>query len=264
MNEDKIVKRAEQALSLARYEVKTDETADLVSKVWKRLKGPAEIAFVGSATIAGLAASPGLLPFIAAITSFGGYLWQRENQNNSLLKLLKLVLKLEQKMDMNLAQSTLNIDEFMELFMQFMDIASKSAFDEKQNYLVNLFVNSLVSSSISFSGKQTLFRLHSQISLEEIHILKVFYDREPRIAEYEINRLKSGRGPVGCIKEPDLATELNWLEEEARITCEGLSQLGLLYNATVGTLGNQHNGWRITALGKRFVQWIIEEVPQSS
>ncbi len=174
MNEDKIVKRAEQlmkpntsihreeALSLARCEVKTDETADLVSKVWKRLKGPAEIAFVGSATIAGLAASPSLLPFIAAITSFGGYLWQRENQNNSLLKLEQKI----QETGMNLAQSTLNLDEFMELFMQFMDIASKSAFDEKQNYLVNLFVNSLVSSSISFSGKQTLFRLHSQISLE--------------------------------------------------------------------------------------------------
>jgi hypothetical protein len=81
MNEDNIVKRAEQlmkenssinreeALSLARYEVKTDETANLVSKVWKRLKGPAEIAVVGSAAVAGLAAAPGLLPFIAAITS---------------------------------------------------------------------------------------------------------------------------------------------------------------------------------------------------
>jgi len=272
MNEDKIVKRAQQlmkenssinreeALSLARYKVKTDETTDLVSKVWKRIKNPAEIALVGSATVAGLAAAPGLLPFMAAITSFGGYLWQRENQNNSLLKLEQKI----QKTDMNLAQSTLNLDEFMELFMQFMDIASKSAFDEKQNYLVNLFVNSLVSSSISFSGKQTLFRLHSQISLEEIHILKAFYDREPSIAEYEINNLKDERRPVGCIKEADLATELNWLEEEARITCEGLSQLGLLYNATVGTLGNEHNGWRITALGKRFVKWIIEAVPQSS
>jgi hypothetical protein len=236
MNEDKIVKCAEQlmkentsinweeALSLARYKDKADETPDLVSKVLKRLKGPAEIALVGSATVAGLAAAPSLLPFIAAITSFGGYLWQRENQNNSLIKLEHKI----QETDINFAQSALNLDEFMELFMQFMDIASKSAFDEKQNYLVNLFVNSLVSSSISFSGKQTLFRLHSQISLEEIHVLKIYYDREPSIAEYEINRLKSGQRSVGCVKEADLATALNWLEEEARITCEGLSQLGLL------------------------------------
>jgi hypothetical protein len=281
MNEDQIAKRADElmkldssidkdmALFLARSEAKTDETRLLIAnlwnqmkvgagKAWKDLKSPAEIGLVGSTAIVGLAASPGLLPGIAAVMGFGAYFWQRENQNNSLRKLEQQI----QKTGANLEESTLNFDEFMELFIQFMEVASKSAFEEKQNYLVNLFVNSVVSSTIPFSGKQTLFRLHSQISVEEIHALKFFYDKEPGIAEYEISTLvdRSSNKPVGRVSEAEVAAELKWSEQEARITCEGLSQLGVVYSPTVGTLGNQRNYWRITALGKRFIQWITEEV----
>ncbi|MCA1992913.1 MAG: hypothetical protein LDL41_12890 [Coleofasciculus sp. S288] len=252
MNEETIPERTQQLIA------KTDETRQLIAKVGKLLKGPAEIALVGSTAIVGLAASPGLLPGIAAVMGFGAYFWQRENQNNSLHKLEQQI----QRTGASLEESTLNFDEFMELFIQFMEIASKSAFEEKQNYLVNLFVNSVVSSTIPFSGKQTLFRLHSQISLEEIQVLKVIYDIE--IKTHRKSRFVS-------VKE--VTKELGWKEEEAFVTCEALAQLFLLRDGMIVSDQDlelsdgsepKHYAWQITELAKRFIQWIIEEVPSAT
>ena len=247
MEEDKTAKRAEEL---------KDEMSQLLAKVGKHLKGPAEIAFVGSATIFSLAASPGILPMIAAYMGFGAYLWQRENQNNSLRKLEQQI----QRTGANLENSALNSDEFMELFIQFMEIASKSAFDEKQDYLVNLFVNSVVSSTIPFSGKQILFRIHSQISLEEIHALKVLYDA----AIDAENQGKFFLVPVTKIVE-----KLGWTQEDAFVTCEALAQLFLLSEGVMvsdeeleisGGSEPKHYVWLVTALAKRFVRWCTEEV----
>jgi hypothetical protein len=109
MEEDKIAKRAEEL---------KDEMSQLLAKVGKHLKGPAEIALVGSATILSLPASAAILPTIAAYMGFGAYLWQRENQNNSLRKLEQQI----QRIGANLEDSALNFDEFMELFIQFMGV----------------------------------------------------------------------------------------------------------------------------------------------
>lgn len=276
MDEDKIPGEREIDSFLSRWQAQQDKRTSLLSsifkrikvgaeKVWKQIGSPAEMGLFGLTSAvnlkAALSGSPELL-LIAAQMGFGVYLWQRENQNNSLRKLEQHI----QRTGANIEESTLDFDEFMELFIQFMEVASKSAFEEKQNYLVNLFVNSVVSSIIPFSGKQSLFRLHSQISVEEIHVLKFFYEKEPGIAEYEISRLadRSSDKPVGCVSEAEVAAELKWNEKEACITCEGLSQLGVVYSPTVGTLGNQRGYWRITALGRRFIQWITEEVPPAT
>jgi hypothetical protein len=268
MEEDKIAKRAEELMKLdssidremarflARDEAKKDEMSQLFAKVGKLLKGPAEIALVGSAAILTLAASPAILPTIATYMGFGAYLWQRENQNNSLRKLEQQI----QRTGANLEDSALNFDEFMELFIQFMEIASKSAIEEKQDYLVNLFVNSVVSSTIPFSGKQTLFRIHSQISLEEIHALKVLYDA----AIDAENQGKFSLVPVTKIVE-----KLGWTQEDAFVTCEALAQLFLVSGGVrvsdevleiSGDSEPKHYVWRVTALAKRFVQWCTEEV----
>lgn len=61
MDEDKIAEQTQQLIA------KTDETRQLIAKVGKRLKGPAEISLVGSTAIVGLAAAPGLMPGIAAV-----------------------------------------------------------------------------------------------------------------------------------------------------------------------------------------------------
>jgi hypothetical protein len=247
MEEDKIAKRAEEL---------KDEMSQLLAKLGKLLKGPAEIALVGSTAILTLAASPAILPTIATYMGFGAYLWQRENQNNSLRKLEQQI----QRTGANLENSALNFDEFMELLIQFMEIASKSAFDEKQDYLVNLFVNSVVSSTIPFSGKQTLFRIHSQISLEEIHALKVLYD-----AAIEAEN----QGKFSMVPVTKLVEKLRWTKEDAFVTCEALAQLFLLSEGVwvsaedleiSGNSEPKHYVWRVTALAKRFVQWCTEEV----
>lgn len=272
MDENKIAERAEQikalgcdselALSIAKDEAKTDETRQLIDKIWKQLwkhgQGSAEIGLIGLPLIASLAASPGLLPGIAAVMNLGVSLWQRDNQNKCLGKLEQQI----QHSGANLDQSPLNFDEFMELFYQFMEIASKSAFEEKQNYLVNLFVNSVVSSAIPFSGKQVLFRLHSQISPEEIRVLKVIYD-----IEIQTQR----KSQLVSVKE--VAEKLGWKYEDVFVTCQALAQLfllrhGMMVSDEMLELSDdsepKHYVWQITKLGKRFIQWVTEELPAAT
>lgn len=266
MDDAKIAKRTEQiikergyepelAKSIAKDEAITEEREKLLPRIGKQLKGAAEIALVGTGIAASLAAAPGVLPGVAAYMSFGAYLWQRENQNNALEKLEQQI----QLRGVTLEESPLNFDEFMELFLQFMEISSQSSFEEKQNYLVNLFVNSVVSSRIPFSGKQTLFRLHSQISVEEIQVLKVIYDAG-------MNE-KGFPPPV-----TEVAKKLGWREEETIVTCEALAQLFLLNNGMMvidEVLGKsndsepKHYVGFITNLAKRFIQWVTEEIPSA-
>lgn len=265
MDDSKIAKLTEQIIkergynpelanSLAKNEAITEEREKLLPRIGKQLKGPAEIALVGTAAVASLVAAPGVLPGVAAYITFGAYLWQRENQNNALKKLEQQT----QRRSVTLEESPLNFDEFMELFIQFMEISSQSSFEEKQNYLVNLFLNSVVSSRIPFSGKQALFRLHSQISVEEIQVLKVIYDAA-------MNEKGFPALPV-----TEVAKKLGWKEEDTVVTCEALAQLFLLRDGmrvSDEVLGRsndsepKHYVWFITELAKRFVQWVTEEMP---
>jgi hypothetical protein len=269
MDEDKIPTEREIASLLAQWQAQQDERMLLLAsvfkrfkigaeKVWKQLKGSAEMLAFGSTSAvsleAALSSSPELL-LIAAQMGFGVYLWQRENQNNSLRKLEQKIKKIQDKLN----QPALNFDEFMELFLQFMESASRSPSDEKQNYLVNLFINSVVSSTIPFSGKQTLFRIYLQISIEEIHGLKVIND-----AGIEAQN----QGEFPSVPVTEVAKKLGWQEGEAFVICEALAQLLLISDAMIGTWGystyQQHEVWRITALGARFIRWVTEEVPPAT
>ena len=272
MDEHQIAERAEQikalgydselAWKIAKAQAKTDETKQLIDKIWKQLRkhgqSPAEIGLIGLPLIVGLAAYPGPLAGIAAVMSFVVSSWQRDNQNKCLGKLEQQI----QQSGANLDQSPLNFDEFMELFYQFMEIASKSAFEEKQNYLVNLFVNSVVSSAIPFSGKQVLFRLHSQISLEEIRVLKVIYD-----IEIQTQR----KSQLVSVKE--VAEKLGWKYEEVFVTCQALAQLFLLRDGMMVSEEElelsddsepKHYVWQISELARRFIQWVTEELPAAT
>ncbi len=269
MDDSKIAKRTEQIIkergydpewanSLAKDESITEETSNYIAKIWQHLKGDLkgaiEISATGTGIAASLAASPGVLTAVSAFIGFGTYLWGRENNINALKKLAQKL----QKSGASLEESPLNLDECRELFLQFMEISSKSSFEEKQNYLVNLFINSVVSSKIPFSGKQALFRLHSQISVEEIQVLKVIYDAT--IELYTQQSLPN----VPVTNVADKLGKLGWKEEDAYVTCEALAQMMLVIDGNIGTYshwGNEHQVWRITALGNRFIKWVTEELP---
>jgi hypothetical protein len=268
MDEDKIPSDREIASFLARWQTQQDERTSLLAsvfkefkvgaeKAWKQLKGSAEMGLFGLTSAvsleAALSSSPDLL-LIAAQMGFGVYLWQRENQNNSLRKLEHKIKKIEAKLD----EPALKFDEFMELFLRFMEAASMSASDEKQNYLVNLFINSVLSSTIPFSGKQTLFRIYLQIPIEEIHALKAIYD---------VGIEAQNQGNFPHVPVTKVAEKLGWNEGEAYITCEALAQLLLVSDARVGQwnyFGHEHEVWRITALGARFIKWVTEELPPTT
>ena len=269
MDEDKIPGEQEIASFLSRWQAQQDKRMSLLSsifkrlkvgagKVWKQLESTVEMGVFGLTSAvnlkAALSGSPELL-LIAAQMGFGVYLWQRENQNNSLRKLEQKIKKIQDKLN----QPVLNFDEFMELFLQFMESASRSPSDEKQNYLVNLFINSVVSSTIPFSGKQALFRIYLQISIEEIHGLKVIND-----AGIEAQN----QGEFPSVPVTEVAKKLGWQEGEAFVICEALAQLLLISDAMIGTWGystyQQHEVWRITALGARFIRWVTEELPPTT
>jgi hypothetical protein len=232
MDEDKIAEQTQQQIA------KTDEeTRQLIAKVGKRLKGPAEIALVGSTAIVGLAAAPGLMPGIAAVMGFGAYLWQRENQNDFLRKLEQQIHRTDAKLNV----STLKPDEFMELFIQAMEIASNSASELKRQALANALVNSVIPPTSQFIGKLTLLRILSQLSDEEIQVLRLFWSEF-----YDWARSRA------TLDYEDVSKLLKWDVEEARAICDGLIQLGLARY--------RGNGIALTALAEKLVKWVKGEV----
>lgn len=224
------------------------ETNELVRKIFSHFKSCGDIGFVGLGSILALLGTPGSI-IAANFINFTAYLWQRENQNKALRKLAD---QMETKK--NADPAIVTEDEFIELFTQFMDISAKSAVEEKRNYLVNLFLNSVSSSEIPFGHKNILFRIYSQISLEEIQVLKNIYDLEQEI-------IKDQTFP--SVSVDDLVKKLNWERKNVFITCEALAQLLLISDAHTGFMNHseyQHETWRLTVLGYRFLHWSTNDI----
>jgi hypothetical protein len=140
-------------------------------EIWNQIKNSSDIGLQGLIQILTILAAPTFLVAGATGLSFVSYLWGREQQQ-------KFLNNLEEEINLlrrDIQNIEVNYDEFMEEFSAVMEIASKSACEEKRKYLVNAFINSIVPTSIPFTGKQTLWRILSQISVEEIQTLKVIY-----------------------------------------------------------------------------------------
>lgn len=68
-----------------------------------------------------------------------------------------------------------NSDEFISLFAQATETASKTASDLKRQALAKALVNSLVTPTSELPGKQALLRVLSQMSDEEMIALSALY-----------------------------------------------------------------------------------------
>lgn len=194
---------------------------------------------------AGASAVLGLFPLtapIAVISNFGLFAWQKDQQE-------KFIHEVQQRLETldttKLDQSALESNEFKSVVIQVMETALKSASDLKRQALAQALVNSIVLPTSRFTGKQALFRILSQISDEEILTLSIL--QKGKAAD---NLNKS----VGLA---EIANKLQWSEQEAKVACEGLLQLGLILDAEAGRMGNQriHEYWHTTALGDKFVKW---------
>jgi hypothetical protein len=146
----------------------------------------------------------------------------------------------------------------MELFVQAMDIASESKSEMKRQSLAKALVNSLIPPTSQFTGKQALLRILAQLSDEEMVVLKVLYDEV-------IDAQNQGNFPAVSVTQ--IAEKLGWKQDETSVTCLELAQLSLVSDARMGQwdyFGHEHEVWRTTVLGERFIKWVTEEVPPAT
>lgn len=260
MDKDKAIKLIEQLMNyglapeearwIAERELQAVEESQRTGKILNQLKGTAEIGLNSLVSVLNFLASPGYFAGAAAGGSFLVYLWGREQQNKFLREFKQQV---NERIDEKLEQSrTLDLDEFMELFTQAMEIASKSASELKRQALARALVNSVVPPTNQVSGKQALLRVLAQISDEEMLALTALYKHESVADE-----LKKFAG----ISINELVVALDWSESETLVACEGLRQLGLVYDPRVGTWNymgrdsQQFEACCITALGNKLLIW---------
>lgn len=241
----------EEARWIAERELQAVEESQRTGKILNQLKGSAEIGLNSLVSVLNFLASPGYFAGAAAGGSLFIYLWGREQQNKFLREFKQQV---NERIDEKIEQTrTLDLDEFMELFTQAMDIASKSASDLKRQALARALVNSTVLPTNQVSGKQSLLRVLSQMSDEEMLALTAVYKYESSVDE-----LKKLAG----ISTTELAVILNWSEQETVVACEGLLQLALVYDPRIGTWNNigpnreeYIEACKISALGNKLLMW---------
>jgi hypothetical protein len=267
MDEDKIAERAgqiialgidsEMAWKLAKDEAKPEEIKQSIAQAWNKIKGSAEIGLAGLVQILTLLSSP--VPLAAGATGFGflSYLWGREKQNKLLEELKKQIDERINETQAKLDEPAISFDEFMELFIQAMDTASKSKSELKQQALAKALVNSVIPPTRQFIGKLALLRILSQLSDEEMIALQVVYDEKPHIEQIFLVPTKI-EARLGCSSQ------------DALVICQSLRQLGLVSEPNFNTnavsieYSPELQGWRITELAQKLIKWVTEEVPQAT
>jgi hypothetical protein len=232
----------EEALKLVQQE---EAEKQLRTKVLKHLKSFWDIGLAGLPQILTLLSSPSPLVLGATASGFVASVWGREQQNKLLDELQKQINERINETNAKLNEPALSFDEFMELFVQAMDIASKSKSELKRQALANALVNSVIPPTSQFIGKLTLLRTLSQLSDEEIQVLTLFWSEF-----YDWARSRA------TLDYEDVSKLLMWDVEDAHAICVGLVQLGL---ARYGG-----NGITLTALAQRLVQWVKGEVPPAT
>lgn len=193
---------------------------------------------------------------IGAMGSFGLLAWQNEQQQKFMHEVRQ---RLERVDKTKIDQFAVESDEFKALAVQAVEAASKSASELKRQALAQSLINSVTLPTSQFSSKQTLLRILSQMSDEEILALTVLYKEEPLVAAEIENYAAENRPRVVGVSEAEVASKYEWSEEETRVACEGLSQLGLVYDAVVGGIGYKRGTWRITLIASRLIELCISE-----
>lgn len=244
----------EKAQKLAQQE---EEEGQLRTKVLNGLKSVWDIGLAGLPQILTLLSSPVPLVLGATVSGFVASVWEREEQNKLLDELKKQINERINETNAKLNDPTLSFDEFMELFVQAIDIASKSKSELKRQALAKALVNSLIPPTSQFTGKQALLRILSQLSDEEMVALQIVYDEKPHIEQTFLV-------PV------EIEARLGCSSEDALVVCQSLRQLGLVNEPNFNTnavsieYSPELQGWRITELAQKLIKWVTEEIPQAT
>ncbi|MGC1249135.1 MAG: hypothetical protein WA865_23200 [Spirulinaceae cyanobacterium] len=198
---------------------------------------------------------PHLVPVSLGIGS-GFLTWQTFQLNKFQERVRRRLIALdEDKLDKDFLES----DEFISLVVQAVEAASKTASEIKQKTLANVIANSVVLPTSKYKNKEALLRIVSQMSNEEMQALKILYDEEPSLAATEKEERDKEISKLQFVNDQYIAEQLEWEENDARITCEGLCQLGLVYNPARGMVVGRPEGfngcWRVTSLAQKLIKF---------
>lgn len=187
--------------------------------------------------------SVGVLSTIAFST------WQNKNFQQFQFELERKFKGIEQE---KIDKSFIASDEFKALIVQGLEAAIKASSSERCEALANAILSSAILPTSKFRNKQTILRVLSQITDEEIIALKIL--------DYYEYYLKASNKPTDVVSVEQLSEEMSLDIEETRVTCDGLLQLGLAYDTegqSFDSMGKHRQSLRITALGRRVIQYSI-------
>ena len=198
---------------------------------------------------------PALVPISIGIEA-GFTTWQTLQLNKFQERVKQRLVALNKdKLDKDFLKS----DEFISLVIQTAEAASKTASEVKQKALANILTNSVVLPTSKYKNKETLLRVLSQLSDEEIQALKIVYEEEASLLKAEKKALDEGYLKTLSVEDKDIAKQLRWSEEDARIACEGLFQLALVYNHNIGAVfdgkDTLYGYWRVTSLAQKLIEF---------
>ena len=195
-----------------------------------------------------------LNPFvgIGALATTGFSYWQNKNFRKFRDEIEKKFKAVDQE---KIDQDFLYSDEFKALVVQGVEAAIRSSSDERCEALANAILSSATLPTSKLNNKQMILRVLAQMTDEEILVLKALYSYEKTLAP---NRKK----PTDVISTEQISQEVGRDVEETSITCDGLTQLGLAYDAEgqyFDSTGQHREIWRITSLGKRVVDYALKK-----
>lgn len=206
----------------------------------------------GDLFVAGAASILGLFPLtapIGAMGSVGLLAWQSEQQRKFTEEVRRRLQSLDQT---KLDRAALESDEFKALVIQAVEAASRSASNLRRQALAQALANSVIFPTSQIKNKQTLLRIMSQMSEEEMLVLTALNEGKDAIGEESIG-----------LRLVEVAELRHWSEEETLLACQGLLQLGLVHpppfdNEVFHLQNHLDRHWRISVLGGNLIQWCSE------
>lgn len=165
--------------------------------------------------------------------------------------------KLGQQTDKKIDQDALASDEFQSVLIQVVEVAVKTASNLKRQALARLLVNSAICRENEIASEETAIRLIEKMSNEEMLSLSAIY-----------SFLATNKSLEGA-SHTEIMQRLEWDRKKVCVACEGLLQLGLLFESPLGTKGfinrnepinvRQYSGWFISELGYYLIHWCQEQ-----